>query len=140
MTTPIPGAAATGGAATAATSTAARNSLDSDTFLKLLVAQLRYQDPSNPADATSFLSQTAQFTQVEKLDALLTAQQEQVTTGQIATATNLVGKQVSYLADDGTPATGTVTAASLTGGTASLHIGTSTVPLSAITGIRLAGG
>ena len=40
---------------------------DQDTFLKLLVAQLKYQDPSNPADSTQFLAQTAQFTQVEKL-------------------------------------------------------------------------
>ena len=32
---------------------------DKDTFLKLLVAQLKYQDPSNPADSTQFLAQTA---------------------------------------------------------------------------------
>ena len=43
------------------------NTLNQDTFLTLLVAQLKYQDPMNPADSTEFLSQTAQFTQVEKL-------------------------------------------------------------------------
>ena len=33
-----------------------------DAFLKLLVAQLKYQDPSKPADSTQFMAQTAQFT------------------------------------------------------------------------------
>ena len=39
-----------------------------DVFLKLLVAQLKYQDPSNPADSSQMMSQTATFTQVEKLE------------------------------------------------------------------------
>ena len=33
-----------------------------DMFLKLLVAQMRYQDPNNPASTTEFMSQTATFT------------------------------------------------------------------------------
>jgi flagellar basal-body rod modification protein FlgD len=38
-----------------------------DTFLKLLVAQIRHQDPMNPADGTEFLSQLAQFSQLEQI-------------------------------------------------------------------------
>jgi len=38
-----------------------------DTFLKLLVAQLRYQDPLQPADAVQFVGQLAQFSQLEQL-------------------------------------------------------------------------
>lgn len=38
-----------------------------DTFLTLLVAQIKNQNPLNPADGTEFLSQLAQFTQVEQL-------------------------------------------------------------------------
>ena len=41
-----------------------------DTFLKLLVAQLKYQNPLEPTDSAAFMAQTAQFTVVEKLDAL----------------------------------------------------------------------
>jgi flagellar basal-body rod modification protein FlgD len=37
------------------------------TFLTLLVAQMKNQDPSQPADSTQFLTQLAQFTQVEQL-------------------------------------------------------------------------
>jgi flagellar basal-body rod modification protein FlgD len=40
---------------------------NTETFLKLLVAQLRNQDPLNPADGTQFLTQLAQFSQLEQL-------------------------------------------------------------------------
>lgn len=35
-------------------------------FLNLLVAQLKNQDPENPADGTQFVAQLAQFTQLEQ--------------------------------------------------------------------------
>lgn len=37
-----------------------------DTFLQLLVAQIKNQDPLSPTDGVQFLSQLAQFTQVEQ--------------------------------------------------------------------------
>ena len=37
-----------------------------DTFLKLLVAQLQYQNPLNPTDSTQFVTQLAQFSQLEQ--------------------------------------------------------------------------
>jgi len=36
------------------------------TFLKLLIAQLKNQDPSNPSDPTQFVTQLAQFTTLEQ--------------------------------------------------------------------------
>jgi flagellar basal-body rod modification protein FlgD len=36
-------------------------------FLKLLVAQLKNQDPLNPADGTTFLTQLAQFSGLEQM-------------------------------------------------------------------------
>jgi flagellar basal-body rod modification protein FlgD len=38
-----------------------------NTFLQLLVAQIKNQDPTNPTDAVQFLSQLAQFSQLEQL-------------------------------------------------------------------------
>jgi flagellar basal-body rod modification protein FlgD len=35
-------------------------------FLQLLVAQLRNQNPANPADGTQFIAQLAQFQQLEQ--------------------------------------------------------------------------
>lgn len=52
---------------TATTSSAKTNALGQDQFLTLLVAQLQNQDPLNPADATEFTSQLAQYSQLEQL-------------------------------------------------------------------------
>ena len=83
-------------------------STDKDMFLQLMVAQLRYQDPMNPADSGEFLAQNAQFTALEKMQdvadqtaALLAAQ---VSFG----ATGLVGKNVTYLQEDGKSVSGLV--------------------------------
>lgn len=36
-------------------------------FLQLLVAQIQYQDPTNPTDSTAFVTQLAQFSSLEQL-------------------------------------------------------------------------
>ena len=64
-----------------ATETAAKSSvgdLDYNAFLKLLIAQMKNQDPTKPMDSTAFMAQLATFSQVEqsvstntKLDSLL---------------------------------------------------------------------
>ena len=40
--------------------------VDKNMFLKLMVAQLRNQDPLNPSDGTQFVAQLAQFQQLEQ--------------------------------------------------------------------------
>jgi flagellar basal-body rod modification protein FlgD len=37
------------------------------TFLQLLVAQIKNQNPLNPTDATQFVSQLAQFSELEQM-------------------------------------------------------------------------
>uniref|UniRef100_UPI004055A410 flagellar hook assembly protein FlgD n=1 Tax=Acetatifactor sp. TaxID=1872090 RepID=UPI004055A410 len=46
---------------------AAGNDMDKDAFLQLLVAQMKYQDPLQPTSNTEYISQYAQFSQVESL-------------------------------------------------------------------------
>ena len=70
---PITGAITTAGATstTGATTTGASSSLDDGVneqmFLNLLVAQLKNQDPMNPTDSTQFVSQLAQFSELEQV-------------------------------------------------------------------------
>ncbi|HHY90639.1 MAG TPA: hypothetical protein GX503_03155, partial [Clostridiales bacterium] len=46
------------------------NQLDKNSFLKLLVAQLRYQDPLNPMNDQEFIGQMAQFSTLEQIQNL----------------------------------------------------------------------
>jgi flagellar basal-body rod modification protein FlgD len=114
----------------AADSGASRSLADQDTFLKLLVAQLKYQDPSNPADSTQFLAQTAQFTQVEKLGQIAELMQAQ----QLIGASALVGRTVTYQDADGATHTGVVTKTKLNGDSEpTLVVGNMDVQLSKVT-------
>jgi flagellar basal-body rod modification protein FlgD len=118
---------------------APKNDLGKDAFLKLLVAQLRYQDPSNPADASQFMAQTAQFTMVEKLEALADGQHELLSAQLMLGASTLVGRTVGYTASDGSAATGVVASATFSGSSPTLRVGNTDVPLSSVTEVRTAG-
>ncbi len=61
--------------------------MDKDAFLQLLVAQMRYQDPLEPTSNTEFISQYAQFSQVEQL-------QNMAASMDLQRASSLVGQQV----------------------------------------------
>jgi flagellar basal-body rod modification protein FlgD len=134
MTAPVSGS--NGPATNTATTTVDRpDQMDKDTFLKLLVAQMRYQDPSNPTDPTQFMSQTAAFTQVEKLDQLVTQNASIVALQKTMNAGVIVGHTVTYTDDTGAAQTGTVTSVLLGDDTteATATIGGKSVPLGRIT-------
>ena len=51
----------------AATAPADRTPVNKEAFLQLLVAQIKHQNPLNPADGAQFLSQLAQFSELEQM-------------------------------------------------------------------------
>ncbi|MFZ0158131.1 MAG: flagellar hook capping FlgD N-terminal domain-containing protein [Kineosporiaceae bacterium] len=116
-----------------------RTAMDTNTFLKLLVAQLQYQDPSNPADSSQFLAQTAQFTAVEKMQQLTDLQQKVLDASNSQTATSLVGKRVTYTDVSGTARTGLVSACTLGATTPNLTVDGITVELTAVTSVTTSG-
>jgi flagellar basal-body rod modification protein FlgD len=113
MTTP--GVTGTQGTAyTPASSTVDRpDQMGKDVFMKLLVAQMRYQDPSNPVDSSQMMSQTATFSQVEKLEQLVNQNASMLVLQESATAGALVGRTATYTDTTGASTTGVVTSVRL---------------------------
>ena len=112
-----------------------RTALDKDVFLKLLVTQLRYQDPLNPSSPNEFLAQTAQFNAVEQLEELTKLMETANRSSQLSTAGTLVSRTVGWYAEDGTLRSGTVSAALSTADGITLVVGTEEVPLGAVVSI-----
>lgn len=135
-TTPVTPSMYTGWTVEGAQPTAEDQSLGKDAFLKLLVAQLRYQDPSNPTDPSTFMNQTAQLSMVEKIEAMVATNEMTMTAAQTQTAVSLVGRQVSWTDTDGkTTLAGTVSAVTLLSGVPKLRVGNLDVELSQITAV-----
>src|SRR5438067_9497084 len=133
MTTIDPTATAPAASATAPASTTASNAVNKDTFLKLLVAQLRYQNPMSPTDSTQFLQQTATFTEVENLQDILTKTTDMLTAQQNSQATSMLGQQITATDADGKDVTGVATGMRMTPNGPVLKVNGTEVNLSAIT-------
>ena len=56
------------GSSASVTKSKSSNIVNKDDFFKMLIAQLKNQDPTKPLDATAFTAQLAQFSSLEKLD------------------------------------------------------------------------
>jgi len=101
---------------TAQSPTGAMQTLGKDVFLKLLVTQLRYQDPLKPQDNSAFVAQMAQFTSLEQLQNVNTTLTQLVTlqSKDTANVTNhapaYLGLTVTVAGENGEPASGTVSA------------------------------
>ena len=82
---------------TAPATTKNSKELGQDDFMKLLVAQMKNQDPNNPTDNGAFLAQIAQFSMVNGIDKLGTSFDSVATSmssTQAMQAAGLVGRQV----------------------------------------------
>ena len=98
-------------ASLAATSAQANSVLSSDfeTFLKMLTAQARYQDPLEPIDSSEYAAQLAQFSMVEQQvmsNDLLASLAAQLGSGNMAQMASWIGMEALTTAPtyfDGTP-------------------------------------
>jgi flagellar basal-body rod modification protein FlgD len=91
--------AATATATTQSNSTQSANaaSLDYDTFLKLLIAQMQNQDPTEPMDSTEQIAQLATFSQVEQTIETNRNLEALIQSSSIDQASSVVGKSISNL-------------------------------------------
>jgi flagellar basal-body rod modification protein FlgD len=108
------------------TNSTSSTGVDYNTFLRLLIAEMKNQDPTNPMDTSQYMSQFAQLSSVEqamqtnnKLDALLSSQS-------LSQANGLIGKTVSFTDSTGASFSGKVASVSINsdGSVATLENGT----------------
>ena len=67
---PISSASATGASLSTSNTATGGVTPSKELFLQLLVAQIKNQDPLNPSDSMQFVSQLAQFSELEQLIAI----------------------------------------------------------------------
>jgi flagellar basal-body rod modification protein FlgD len=137
-TDPITGTTAT--TATTATSSTKKGNqaLGKDDFLKLMVAQMKNQDPMNPSDDKDNIAQMAQFSSLEQITNLASATQDLANKMSLTQNIGLLGHTVTYAGADGTAVSGTVDGMNLDqNGAATLSVaGQTGVDPTSITSVR----
>jgi flagellar basal-body rod modification protein FlgD len=111
-------------------------SLGQNDFLKLLVAQLKYQDPMKPTDSSQFMGEMAQFSTVQGVTSMGTTMEGMSHANDVSQAIALIGKEIRYKAIDGTIGSGTVMSTETTGnGAVTLQLAAGDVVLKDVVGV-----
>lgn len=127
--TSTPAAATTAPAVQETTSNA---TLDKDAFLTLLVAQLKYQDPTAPTDVSQMMAQTSQLSMVERLDQIAAGIEVLGGGAPLSSAASMLGREVTFDIGGPTPVTAIVDAVRVIDGVTLLSAGGYDVPLGAL--------
>lgn len=139
ITSPVgPGSMATANGSSAPRTSTGSATLDREAFLKLLVAQLKYQDPSKPMDASEMVSQSAQLSVVDKLSEISTSLSDARAASRLSLAGSVIGKTVTYTATDGTTSTAVVSGVGFDGDSTMLRAGNQTIPIGSVRSIAAA--
>lgn len=127
-------------AATTATTTKSTGLLDAglgkDAFLKILIAQMRNQDPLNPTDGSAMVAQLAQFSTLEQLQNLNTKIEQLVDLQVLGELSGLVGKSVTYMDADDAVKEGKVESVLWLGTSSVLRVNEDAIPLNRIVEIK----
>lgn len=109
--------------------------LGQDQFLKLLVAQMKSQNPMEPTSNQEFLGQLAQFSTLNAMETMNANFNELLTMQQLSEGSSLLGKQVAYTNSNNQTATGAVQSIAVTDGKIKLQVGGDMVGLDSVVGI-----
>ena len=118
VTSPVPGLNSL------ATVSKSKQTMDTDGFLKLFVAQLQHQDPMSPMDTSDSVAQMASFSMVEQITNMAGSNTKIEQSLNHSSAVGLIGRTVTYTDADKISQTGLVEhVATGTDGKTSLTVG-----------------
>ena len=103
-----------GGGSTAATGSDGFAAMSSKDFLKIMIQELRNQDPLKPQDTSKLMEQISSLRNIESQTSLQEQLKSLVSQNQVAAASNLIGKLVTGVDQTNTKASGLVTAVRVT--------------------------
>jgi flagellar basal-body rod modification protein FlgD len=72
-----------------------KTQVDYQSFLKLLVAQMKNQDPTDPMDSTQYMAQLAAFSQVEQSVQINTKLDQMLQSSTLEQAASIIGRTVT---------------------------------------------
>jgi flagellar basal-body rod modification protein FlgD len=87
-----------------------------DDFMKLLMEQLKNQDPMKPMEDKEFISQLAQFSSLESIEKMTTQMEELTSSQMLVQAATLIGKPATAKLSTGEVVTGTISQVKMIGG------------------------
>ena len=120
-----------------ATSASQRAEVTRDDFLKLLITELRSQDPMEPMKNEEFLGQIATLNQIESYATLTDSLRSLQHSGDLANASSMIGKAVIGITDQGLEGGGIVSRVVVLDGQVRLVVGDQTMSLSAVAQVFL---
>ncbi|MBL8577515.1 MAG: flagellar hook assembly protein FlgD [Mesorhizobium sp.] len=80
---------------TSQTDAVSKTQVDYQSFLKLLVAQMKNQDPTNPMDSTQYMAQLASFSNVEQSVQMNQKLDQMLQSNTLAQADAIIGRTVT---------------------------------------------
>ncbi|RNC29542.1 MAG: Basal-body rod modification protein FlgD [Candidatus Dichloromethanomonas elyunquensis] len=128
---------------TNSTTNAVSNELGKNDFLKLLVAQLKNQDPMSPADNTQFVAQLAQFSSLEQMNNVAKSMEELKTSmttlyGQslLTQGAAMIGKEAVGVNGSGEEVSGQITSVKLVDNALKVMVGDTLLNMEDISEIK----
>lgn len=106
------------------------NSLSADHFMKMLIAQLKNQDPLEPVGNEEILNQLSMMRSLQSNIELGDAMKSITSNQQLSTAAGFIGREVTGTNEAGNPVSGTAVRAFLRDGKAFVAVGEDELPLS----------
>ena len=129
------GASGSSGTTSSTATSGGLASITPDDFLKMLITELQNQDPMNPTNTDQIMQQISEIRNIQATSDL-TSTLSSVALGQsLATASNLIGRQVEGLGADGSQISGAVSSVSIKNGSPELNVGGQTLTLANITSV-----